>query len=159
MDVATILREPRIALDSTVFIGADRDTGGTSSATQLLRGIATSGTDASTSVVSLTEVLVKIYQDNVPERLSQTIALVTANGLIDVVDVTGSIAKKAADLRGRSLKDNASIRRSKPPIFAVPDSLHLATAIVQGIPLFVTSDRDFPERTIDGVRIVHLRSR
>ncbi len=148
MTVAAILRHHRIAIDTNIFIAVEGGTASSAPARRLFDGLRSGGCEAVTSMVTLIEVASKVFERGTTQQVLETVAFVTGDGRIQVRDVNQLVALTAARLRATFLKER---RRLK-----TPDAIQLATAIVERCELFVTSDRDFPERTIEGVQVVHL---
>ena len=96
-----------------------------------------------TSVISVTECQTKPYQDSNTEAI-RLFADFFKSADIRLIVVSDMIADAAAGIRSRY--------RLK-----TPDALHLATALIAGCELFVTTDRHF-DRCRDAGVAIHIVS-
>jgi|SRR3989344_6069447 len=133
-----------IALDSTIFIHALNEHDEFPDAAKLLTFLQHNHNTAVTSVMTLLEVAVHPYQTGSARLVEEHRKFVGGNGRIRIINVSQTIALKAAELR-------AEYR------LKTPDSIHLATAVVAGCDLFVTADKDFSRRVdIKSIQILTL---
>ena len=107
----------------------------------VFRGIRTGDVLASTSVVTLTEVLTKPLQMGNTYLVSQYRTLIAGNRTLTLVPATPDIADRAADLRARYALRTA-------------DALQLATALASGCDAFLTND--FKLRRVVELRVLLL---
>lgn len=98
---------------------------------------------ASTSVLTLLEVLVKPLETKATALADDFRAAVAASANLRVVDIDRPIAERAAAIRAAHG-------------YRTPDALHLATAQAAGADAFVTNDEKL--RTFSGITVVTLRS-
>ena len=99
---------------------------------------------ASTSVLTLLEVLVKPLETNATALADDFRAAVAASPNLRVIDVDKSIAERAASIRA----DHG---------YRAPNAIHLATAQAAGADVFVTNDARL--RTFSGITVVTLGAR
>src|SRR3989338_247889 len=133
-----------IALDTNIFILAyDKKTPKGDIARKLLQKNKESNTRIFISVIVIEEFLVRIYKQELEKDILKYEDFITAGGFITVVEVNRQIARTAAKLRA----EYSSLR--------TPDAIHLATAIVSGAKLFITTDKRIP-KNIKGLKVIVL---
>lgn len=130
----------RIALDTNVFIYALEDNKKFPLATEIFQKLSKKKTRAFTSILSILEAIVPLYQKDKKERIPDYVNFIRGQGLITVVQVDQAVALKAAELR--------ALYKLK-----TPDSIHLATALISNASLFLTADRDFKLDLVENVKI------
>jgi predicted nucleic acid-binding protein len=124
-----------VALDTNIFIYALSSSGGKAEKSRIvLNKIKELNLSVSISVLAFEEFLVKVYKENLEKDLSYYEDFLTGGGLIRVMDLDRSIARRAAFLR------------SKYKNLRAPDAIHLASAIEARARIFVTADRRLPKK-------------
>jgi predicted nucleic acid-binding protein len=119
----------RIGLDTSIFIYHIEPSSLFSGvANTILRQLARRTMTGVTSVLTLTELLVKPLQSERRGLAARYEALVRAIPNLTVVDIDSRIARRAATLRAAHAIPTA-------------DALHLASALEHGASAFVTNDR------------------
>lgn len=131
-----------LALDTNVFIYALKEKSQFNQvANVLLEQIRERRPKVFISVLVLEEIFIRIFRENSEEKIPYYLGLLTAGGIISIVDVSRQVAIKAAQIRAnyRSLR--------------TPDAIHLATAIESKAKFFVTADRRLPKK-IEKLQII-----
>ncbi len=131
----TILPSHTISLDTNIIISAfDTQNPLHTRCQELLEKINLSSPRVFTSVLVFQEFLVKVYSEGLEKDLSLYEEFITANGQFTVVDITRSVARAAAKIRGTN------------PSIKTPDALHLATALESKSQYFFTTDTHLPKK-------------
>lgn len=107
----------------------------------ILRIAEAAGIEIRSSVISLTEILIKPIQANDQNLLSAYREMLTELEIVQLVPVTAHIAEQAAHLRARY-----NLR--------TPDALHLASALSSRCDAFLTNDMNL--KRVDGLQILIL---
>ncbi|HEV3190706.1 MAG TPA: type II toxin-antitoxin system VapC family toxin [Polyangiaceae bacterium] len=143
MALAGLLADARlIALDTSTFIYLiEKHPVFFIAVEPIFQAIDTGAVQATTSVLTLLEVLVKPLETKATALAEDFRAAVSASANLRVIDVDRPIAERAASIRAAHG-------------YRTPDALHLATAQTAGADAFVTNDDRL--RTFPGVRVVTL---
>lgn len=127
-----LLPNQTISLDSNIFINAlEKDNSLGDKAREVFIKIKKDGIRTYTSVITLQEVFVGVYKEQLEEKSAKYMDFITGGGSITLVDVTKQIAFLAARIRAEYK-------------VSTPDSIQLATAIDKGASIFITEDRAIP---------------
>lgn len=128
-----IVPSQTIALDSNIFINAlEKSSSLGDKAREVFIKIQKSGIRTYTSVITLQEVFVGVYTEQLEEKTAKYIDFISGGGSITIVDVTKQIALLAARIRAEYK-------------VSTPDAIQLATAIDKGASIFVTEDKNIPD--------------
>lgn len=140
----TIRRSQIISLDSNIFIRAlDDHSPLGDQARALLEHIKQVKPRISISTILLEEFFVKVFKENRQQESDYIMDLLTIGGLVTIFDINKEIAVLAAKIRAEySVK--------------APDAFHLASALVSGAKVFITTDRRIP-RKINDLKVIVLQ--
>ena len=131
-----------IALDTNCFIYYFEEKRYLKALEYLFSGIENGSFQALTSVLTITEILVKPQSLGLQNVVDEYIALLGTYPNLKIIPLTLDIAVGAAEIRS-----TYKLR--------TPDAIHLATAWENQATLFLTNDLDFPPE-IGDIRIIHL---
>lgn len=133
--VNTLTASKILALDTNIFIYAYQksDIKG-QVANRFLERVKRVAPRVFISVLVFEEFLVRIYKENLEKNLAYYEDFLTQRGLISVVDIDRTVARKAASLRANY------------PSIKTPDALHLASALASKAHVFVTTDKRLPKK-------------
>ncbi len=132
----------RIGLDTSVFIyQIEAETPFTTIAGDVLGHVARGSVQGVTSVLTLTELLVKPFQSGRSGLAVRYEALIRATPNLEIVDINTQIARQAALLRATYQLRTA-------------DALQIASSLEYGATAFVTND--FRLRRVDALAIIVL---
>lgn len=124
-----------LALDTNIFIAAyNKANMHHRKCVELLTGIINVAPRVFLSVLTFEEFLVKIYRQGLSKNLSYYENFLTGGGLFTVIDFTGEVARRSAQIR------------AKYPSIKTPDAIHLASALKAGAKIFITTDKRMPEK-------------
>jgi predicted nucleic acid-binding protein len=138
---ATMSGQPRIYLDSDVFITAMETPGAQSDhAWWIIHAVDEGTIIAVTSELTLAEVLVKPMQLNDAEFVAAYEKMIVADGRFEVIPIRRDILVGAARLRAR----RNSIR--------LPDAIHIATALATECMFMVSDDQQL--HAVDEVKML-----
>lgn len=133
-----------ISLDTNIFIRAlDDPTDLGVRARELITQIKEKALRVFISTILLEKFFVRVYKDQREKEESNILDFLTIGGLAEFVSMDRRIALLAAKIRA----DYFSLR--------APDAIHLATAIISGAKLFITTDRRIP-KDIKGLKVIVL---
>ncbi|MDX7949770.1 PIN domain-containing protein [Lichenihabitans sp. Uapishka_5] len=119
-----------IYLDTNVFIAAFETTGTLSEAAwDILHAVTSGDLHASTSELTLAELLVKPLRLGSDLMVELYTGLITTGGSLSVLPVDRAVLVRSAQIR----KSQLGVK--------LPDAIHLATALGTGCSCFVTDDR------------------
>lgn len=132
-----------ISLDSNIFIRALDDKSSLGDSVRiLLEHIKQVQPRIFISTILLEEFLVKVFKQKRELELAYIMDFLTLGGLVSILDINKEIAITAAKLRAKySIK--------------APDAIHLASAILAGANIFITTDRKIPKK-IDHLKVMVL---
>ncbi|MEX0617249.1 MAG: PIN domain-containing protein [Candidatus Woykebacteria bacterium] len=122
-----------IFIDTNVFIYALEDNPNFPAAKEIFRLIKEKHKETYTSVISLLEASVKLFDLGQKEKIEEYLNFISGHGLIQILDINKSVSIKAAEIRSKYR-------------FKTPDSIQLAAAILARATLFITADRDFVKK-------------
>lgn len=143
MGLVTIRNSQIISLDSNIFIRALDDEGPLGSkARDLLEYLKQIQPKIFISTIVLEEFLVKVFKQQRQSQINYILDFLTLDGLVGILDINKEVAIMAAKIRAK---------------YAVkaPDAIHLASAIVSGADLFITTDKKIP-RKVEDLRVLVL---
>ena len=121
-------------VDSNIFIyalEASGEEGG--SALQFFKEIKNKNPRVFTSVVTISEVMIKVFERKLDEKIDDYLGFISGNGAISIVEISRSTAILAAKLRAEHR-------------FKTPDAMQIASALLCNANEFVTADRGFPKK-------------
>lgn len=140
---AKLASYPKLALDTNIFIYAIEGNENFPLASEIFREIKKKNTNVVTSILSIHEAVILLYQMNLVHRIPKYVEFIRGGGAITVFDINQTIALKAAELRAKYR-----------PKLKAPDAIQLATAILNGASVFITANRkDFKPGYFENVRI------
>lgn len=125
----------KIALDSNIFIYAlenQEELGNLSR--NLFSELNKPNYQLLTSVLTVQEVLVGAYKENLGSKVTEYLEFISGGGKITIVDFTREIAIISAQVRA----DHPKVK--------TPDAIQLATAISQDAKIFYTADKKLPNK-------------
>ncbi len=127
----------RVAIDTNIFIYAIEDqTVLGRKARQVLDQVKLQKIEAFTSVLTIEEIMVKVFKEGGEAKIPLYLEYISGAGLITIREITKTVALQAAKLRAKY-----NLR--------TPDALQLATAIVCKVDTFITADKHFPKNIIE----------
>ncbi len=133
-----------ISLDTNIFIRAlDDPTDLGVKARELITQIREKTPRVFISTILIEEFFVRVYKDRREQGETSILDFLTIGGLAIFVSMDRQVALLAAKIR------------ADYPSLKAPDAIHLATAIVSGSKLFITTDKRIP-KNIKGLKIVVL---
>lgn len=126
-----------LALDTNILITGFNQP--TSSCAKFLEAIQKVSPQVFISTIVFEEFLVQIYKKKLEKDIAYYEDFITGQGMFIVVNVDREIARKAAQIRA---------------LFKIkaPDAIHIATAIISKVKIFITTDRRLP-REINRLKI------
>lgn len=131
-----------LALDTNIFICAlNIKDPRQEEIRQLLEEIKRRDIEVFISVLVLEEFFIRVYKQGREKDTSSILDFITLGNMSTVVDVNSKIALLAANLR------------AKYPSLRSPDAIHLASAIISGADIFITTDRKIP-RAVEGLKVI-----
>lgn len=134
-----------VALDSNIFIRALDDAGTLGDKSRaLLDDLKQNQQNICISVMVLEEFFVKVYKQKRVKDFESIFDFITLSGLAKLVDINQDIALLAAKIRAQK-----GIK--------APDALHLASALVAGAKLFITTDKRIPQK-VEDLKVTVLNS-
>lgn len=143
MDLATLLKADRIALDTAVFIYfMEENAEFLPTVLPIFEAIAAGQVAAVTSALTLLEVMVLPLRNGDTATAQQYEKLLLHSRGLTLADIDHAVLRRAAELRA-----TAKVR--------TPDAIQLATAICTSSRYFVTNDRALADA--GGVTVVQLR--
>ncbi|MGH7860240.1 MAG: type II toxin-antitoxin system VapC family toxin [Candidatus Binatia bacterium] len=144
MELKELLRQPRLALDTVVFIYfIEEHPAFLPLVRPLFEAIDAERVEGVTSALTLLETLVVPYRAGDDALAARYETLLTRSRGLRVVEIDRECLRRAARLR--------AVHRVR-----TPDAIQLAAALARGSRSFVTNDRDLP--VIPGIEVVQLSS-
>lgn len=141
----------KIALDTNIFIYALEDEGSLGdNARKLFSSIKKHVPQVATSVLTIEEILVGVYKEGLEDKIPDYLGFVSANGLIEVIEIDNQIAMKAAFIRAEYSKKDKGLYRVR-----ATDAIQIATGIIFGATEFYTADKRLPKQ-IGGLKILSI---
>lgn len=132
MGLNQVLLNQTIALDSNIFINAlEKSDSRGDKAREVFIKIQKDGIRTYTSVITLMEVFVGIYKEDLEEKSTKYMDFIAGGGLITIFDITKQIALLAARIRAEYK-------------VTTPDAIQLATALDRDASIFITEDKSIP---------------
>ena len=139
-----IFESHRIALDANIFILAIEANQDFPIAAAFFERLKSKSRTVVTSVLTLLEATVPLFRLKASvAQITEYVDFVNGYGKIQIIPVDGEVAVKAAQYRAEYRLE-------------APDAIHLATALSTGANIFVTADRDFKMKSVDGVKIITI---
>lgn len=134
--------KPKLALDAMIFIyHFDRVEPYFARTSELLSKAQQGHYEIITSLITVIEILSPSAYRQTPDIIKEINIYFTEARYLRVIDVTWTIAQEAAKLR----RENKFLR--------IPDSIQLATAIIEKADSFITNDSKLTNLSIAGLKI------
>lgn len=123
-----------IALDTNVFIYAlDDNPQFGEAARNVFTKIKQRAPQTCTSVLTIEEVFVGVYKYGFEDKIIPYLEFISGYGLITIIDVSRTIAMRAAKLRAEYK-------------LRTPDAIQIATGLAFGAKSFITADKRLPKK-------------
>lgn len=137
--------QDRIFIDTNIYIHAleDKDHRGRQSR-KIFGQIRLKTPHVYTSVITVSEILVEVFKNNLIDKVTEYLEFITADGLINVCEIDMQVSILSARIRAQSKKK-----------IKTPDALQIASALSKQCNLFLTYDKGLP-KSVEGLKIVQL---